>query len=58
VSIATIIELIMGLLRFPKEVSALVLLLSKTPVEKHDEILKSIMDQQKYMENTGRPPEE
>lgn len=57
-SLATIIELIFGLLKFPQEISALIRLLSKTPAEKHDQILKVIMDQQRYMEQTGRPPEE
>jgi hypothetical protein len=54
-TIATIFELLMGVLKFPEECSALIKLLSKTPEEKHQDILKRINAEEQTFSDTGRP---
>lgn len=54
-SFALIIEVLMALLKFPKELSAFIKLISKTPEEKRVEILERIAAEEKHFEDTGRP---
>lgn len=54
-SFAVILEIILGVLKFPSEVSAFIRLISKSPEEKRQEILKNIEAESKKLDETGRP---
>lgn len=54
-SIGIILEIVLGVLKFPTEVSAFIRLISKTPDEKRQEITADIQKQLDAFENTGRP---
>ena len=54
-SLAVILEIIAGVLRFPQEVSALIRLLSKSTEEKRQEISDNIQKELKEFQDTGRP---
>lgn len=54
-TIGAILEIILGVLKFPGEVSALIRLLSKSPDEKRQEIMQSMQKQLDDFENTGHP---
>lgn len=54
-SLAVIFEIILGVLKFPSEVTALVRLLSKSPDEKRQAIMADIQAQSQSFEDTGRP---
>jgi len=56
-SLSQILAFIMGVFTFFKEVSALINLLKKTPVEKHDEIMQRITKEMQDSGESGRPPE-
>lgn len=49
------IELVTLVLKFPENALALVRALDKTPVERHDELVKKIDEEQKKFQETGRP---
>lgn len=52
---ATIIELISGLLKFPQEILLLIKILSKTPVEKQADLMVAIQKEADNYAKTGRP---
>ncbi len=54
-SIGIILEVLLALFKFPSELSAFVKLLSKTPEEKHDALMKTISDEAQKFSDTGRP---
>lgn len=54
-SLALILEIISGVLKFPSEVTALIRLLSKSPDEKRQEIAASLQAQLQAFQDTGRP---
>jgi hypothetical protein len=54
-SLAVILEIILGFLKFPSEVSAFIRLISKSPDQKRQEIVSDIQSQLKSFEETGRP---
>ena len=54
-SLAVILEIIVGILKFPGEVSAFIRLISKSPEEKRQEILKNIEIESRKLDREGRP---
>lgn len=54
-SFAVILEIILGVLKFPGEVSAFIRLISKSPDAKRQEITAEIQKQLQSFEDTGRP---
>lgn len=54
-SLALILEIIAGVLKFPSEIAALIRLLSKSPDQKRQEIMADMQKQLQDFENTGRP---
>lgn len=49
------LEVIKGVLAFPKEVLAVIRFFQKTPAEKHEDLLKAIQKEAEAFEQTGRP---
>jgi hypothetical protein len=47
--------IIKGVLAFPKEMKALILLLQKTPSEKKDNVMQAIQSESEKLEKEGRP---
>jgi len=54
-SLAIILEIINGVLKFPDAVLRLIRILFKTDQQKHDDILKSAEEAARKFEDTGRP---
>ena len=54
-TLAVILEIINGVLKFPDAVLRLIRVLSKTDQQKHDDILKSAEEAARKFENEGRP---
>lgn len=54
-SIGVIFEIILGVLKFPGEISAFIRLISKSPEEKRQEILKNIGVESDKLDKEGRP---
>lgn len=54
-SIALILQVLTALLRFPAELSAFIKLISKSPEEKRQEILKVIQAESDKLDQAGRP---
>jgi len=54
-SFSLIIGVLNALLRFPAELSAFIRLISKSPEEKRQEIMKRIENESKHIDETGRP---
>lgn len=49
------LDLLVGFFQFPGEIRRLILLLRKTPEEKHEELLGKVEDEFAKFEDTGRP---
>lgn len=54
-SVALILNVIMALLKFPAELGAFIKLVSKSPEEKRQEILKMIQAESDKLDKEGRP---
>ena len=54
-TIGMVLQALLGALQFPEAVYRLILLLRKTPEEKHLEIINSIELEAQKFEETGRP---
>lgn len=54
-SLALILEVLVALLKFPKELSAFIRLISKSPEEKRQEILKTIEAESAAIDAGERP---
>lgn len=54
-TLAVILEIINGVLKFPDSVLKLIRVLQKTPQQKHDDILKAAEDAAQKFMDTGRP---
>lgn len=52
---AGIIEIINGILKFPAAVRSLIILLQKTPVEQHNDLVAGLQKKFDTYEQTGRP---
>jgi hypothetical protein len=53
--LAAWLEVIKGVLAFPKEVLAIVRLFQKTPEEKHQDLVAAIQKEAAVFQETGRP---
>lgn len=54
-SLAVILEILLAVLKFPAELSAFVRLISKTPEQKRQEIMKRIQAESDALDKGGRP---
>lgn len=54
-TLATILEIIKGVLQFPEAILKLIRILRDTPVEQHAKIMEKIEAERKHLEETGRP---
>ncbi len=54
-SLALILQVIMALLKFPKELGDFIRLISKSPEEKRQEIMKKIEAESQSIDHGGRP---
>lgn len=52
---AVILEILLAILKFPKELSAFVKLISKSPEEKRQAIMKQIENESRKLDLEGRP---
>jgi hypothetical protein len=52
---AEIIAVIIGFFKFFDTVAGFIKTLEKTPIEKHQDLLKASQDEAKKFEDTGRP---
>lgn len=54
-SIALVLQVLVALLKFPAELGAFIRLISKSPEEKRQEIMKRIEAESQAIDNGGRP---
>lgn len=54
-TLTAILEIVSGILKFPDAIYKFVLLLKKTPQEKHDALLGAAQAEADKFEQTGRP---
>jgi len=54
-TLATITEIVLGVLKFPETVLKFVKIIQKTPLEKHEALLAKLQEETTKFEETGRP---
>lgn len=54
-TLATFVEIALGVLKFPETVLKFVKLIQKTPLEKHEALLAKLQEEATHFETTGRP---
>lgn len=54
-NLSQILDLILGVLQFPGQVSSLLSALRSTPVENHDALIKTMLAEAENFKTSGRP---
>lgn len=55
IGLPEVLEIISAVLKFPQAVLSLVRVLTKTPEEQHEDLMKRIAEEAQNFESSGRP---